>query len=251
MNALSTNDRDGCPEFDVALMDLAAGDAVDAATREHLARCGRCSLALATYRGTIDAVRGTVTTLAPRARMSFTWMHAAAALIVIALGVRLARHEQPPRVVEVAAIDARPSDDAALTRLDADTARLDAGMCTFLMGAAMGVVQTPLGGDAYDGHRYGMKLALRKAIFAELAAAEKAQRERAVAQNTWHGHAWSREDDRGYQERALAQSLATRHGLSLSQVYLILDEGIRDKWPGPDGEPLIATTPPQDPRDTW
>ncbi|MCA9588832.1 MAG: hypothetical protein KC657_26130 [Myxococcales bacterium] len=113
------------------------------------------------------------------------------------------------------------------------------------------VVQTPLGGDAYDGHRYGMKLALRKAIFAELAAAEKAQRERAVAQNTWHGHAWSREDDRGYQERALAQSLATRHGLSLSQVYLILDEGIRDKWPGPDGEPLIATTPPQDPRDTW
>ena len=55
----------------------------------------------------------------------------------------------------------------------------------------------------------------------------------------------------GAQERALAQSLATRHGLSLSQVYLILDEGIRDKWPGPDGEPLIATTPPQDPRDTW
>jgi hypothetical protein len=112
-------------------------------------------------------------------------------------------------------------------------------------------VQTPLGGDAYDGHRYGMKLAQRKAIFAELAAAEKAQRDRAIAQNTWHGHAWSREDDRGYQERALAQSLATRNGLSLTQVYLILDEGIRDKWPGPDGAPLIATTPPQDPRDTW
>lgn len=145
MNAPSTNHRDGCPEFDFALMDLAAGDAVDAATREHLARCGRCSLALAAYRGTIDAVRGTVTTLTPRARMSFTWMHAAAALIVIALGARLARHEPPPRIVEVAAIDARPSDDAALTRLDADTARLDAGLCTFLMGSAMGVVQTPLG----------------------------------------------------------------------------------------------------------
>ncbi len=110
---------------------------------------------------------------------------------------------------------------------------------------------TPLGGEEHEGHRYGMMLEKRKAIFDELAAAEIAERQRALAANTWEGHLWSREDDRGYKEMTLARSIAMRNNISLSHVYLILDEGLRKQWPGPDGKPLPATTPPQDPRSTW
>jgi hypothetical protein len=110
---------------------------------------------------------------------------------------------------------------------------------------------TPLGGEEHEGHRYGLLLEKRKAIFAELAAAEIAERKRATEANAWLGHMWSREDDRGHQELSLARSLALKHNVSLSVVYMILDEGIRKKWPAPDGNPLPATTPPQDPRSTW
>lgn len=111
--------------------------------------------------------------------------------------------------------------------------------------------QVPLGGEEHEGHRYGLTLEKRKAIFDELAAAEIAERKRAIEKNTWDGHLWSREDDRGYQELHHARALAAKHGVSLTHVYLILDEGIRKKWPAPDGNPLPPTTPPQDPRSTW
>lgn len=91
----------------------------------------------------------------------------------------------------------------------------------------------------------------RRAIFARIAAGEIAERKRAIAANTWQGHQWSREDDRGWQERTLLRSLASEYKISLSQVFLILDEGIRAKWPGPDGEPLKGTTPALEPRTTW
>jgi hypothetical protein len=70
----------------------------------------------------------------------------------------------------------------------------------------------------------------------------------AIAANTWKGHLWSREDDRGHYERVKMRELAARYEGTLTQMYLILDEGIRNKWPGPDGQPLPATTPPWDPR---
>jgi hypothetical protein len=111
--------------------------------------------------------------------------------------------------------------------------------------------KSPLGPDEYEGFRYGMTLETREAIFDELAIAEESERRRAIESNTWQGHLWSREDDRGQQELTLARALAKKHGVSLSQVYLVLDEAIREKWPGPDGKPLKATTPPQDPRSTW
>jgi hypothetical protein len=47
------------------------------------------------------------------------------------------------------------------------------------------------------------------------------------------------------------RQLAQRHGISLTATYLILDEGIRAKWPGPSGEPLPGTTPALNPRSTW
>jgi hypothetical protein len=111
--------------------------------------------------------------------------------------------------------------------------------------------KTPMGPDEYEGFRYGMPLETREAIFEELAEAEAAERARAIENNTWKGHLWSREDDRGQQELKLARHLAKKYDVSLSQVYLVLDEAIREKWPTASGEPLLATTPPQDPRSTW
>ncbi len=105
--------------------------------------------------------------------------------------------------------------------------------------------------EEIEDYRFRYPERVRREIFREIATAEIAERKRAIAANTWNGHRWSREDDRGHYERVKMRELASRYKGTLSQMYLILDEGIREKWPGPDGEPLIATTPPWDPRTTW
>ena len=92
--------------------------------------------------------------------------------------------------------------------------------------------------------RFGMTETIRREIFAELADAEVNERRRAITMNTWGGHAWSREDDLGYVQRARAREVAQRYRVSLSQVFLVLDEGIRRRWPGPDGLPLRGTSEP-------
>ncbi len=92
--------------------------------------------------------------------------------------------------------------------------------------------------------RFGMTEAMRREVFRELADAEVNERRRALTLNTWGGHAWSREDDLGYVQRARAREVAGRNRLSLAQVYLVLDEGIRARWPGPDGQPLRGTSEP-------
>ncbi|HVH47784.1 MAG TPA: hypothetical protein VM925_35855 [Labilithrix sp.] len=103
-----------------------------------------------------------------------------------------------------------------------------------------------------DDYRFRLPERTRREIFRELATAELAERARAIAANSWNGHIWSREDDRGYQERVAARAAAAKHKVSLSQIYLVLDEGIRERWPGPDGKPLPATTPPLDIRsNSW
>lgn len=105
--------------------------------------------------------------------------------------------------------------------------------------------------EEIEDYRFKYPERIRREIFMEIATAELAERQRAIAQNTWNGHAWSREDDRGHYERVKMRELAARYKGTLTQMYLILDEGIREKWPGPDGNPLPATTPPWDPRTTW
>jgi hypothetical protein len=102
----------------------------------------------------------------------------------------------------------------------------------------------PIPAVEIDDYRFRLPERMRREIFAEVAAAELAERQRAIAANTWKGHAWSTEDDRGHYERIAVRAAAAKHKLSLSQVYLVLDEGIRSKWPAPDGKPLPATTPP-------
>ncbi|CAN5915221.1 hypothetical protein BH11MYX4_BH11MYX4_18880 [soil metagenome] len=109
----------------------------------------------------------------------------------------------------------------------------------------------PIPSEEIEDYRFRLPERTRREIFEEIAENEQAQREHAIKTNSWNGHLWSREDDRGHFERLFFRKLAKQHNISLSQVYLIHDEGIRAKWPGPDGTPLPATTPPLNPRQTW
>jgi hypothetical protein len=99
------------------------------------------------------------------------------------------------------------------------------------------------------GERFGVKEEIRRKVFAELAAAEPGHRE--TGHTSFPTEIWSAEDHRASFERHLAASLSTRFGLSLTQVYLIFDEGIRNHWPGPDGKPLSPQTVPLKPRRTY
>lgn len=102
----------------------------------------------------------------------------------------------------------------------------------------------PIPTEEIDDYRFRLPEHTRKEIFEDLATAELSERARAKAANTWNGHLWSREDDRGHYERVAARAAAAKYKISLTQVYLVLDEGIREHWLAPNGEPLPATTPP-------
>jgi hypothetical protein len=97
--------------------------------------------------------------------------------------------------------------------------------------------------EEIEDYRFQLPERTRHEIFTDLATAELSERARAIAQNTWPGSAWSREDDRGHYERVAVRAAAGKFGISISQVYLVLDEGIRNHWLAPNGEPLPATTP--------
>lgn len=96
--------------------------------------------------------------------------------------------------------------------------------------------------------RFGVPLAVRKKVFEELASAEPGAR--AEGKRAFPGAelAWSAEDHRGSFERQKVAELSGRYGLSRTQIYLILDEGIRQKWTGPDGQPLAPNVVPLHPR---
>jgi len=99
-----------------------------------------------------------------------------------------------------------------------------------------------------EGARFGVPDSVRHSVFNEIAAAEPA----AIANGkaTFAGPAleWSAEDHRGAFERGTVASMMTKYHLSMTQVYLILDEGIRNHWPGPDGKALNPHTVPLNPR---
>jgi hypothetical protein len=97
-----------------------------------------------------------------------------------------------------------------------------------------------------NGVRFGLDAAARKEIFAELAAAEPAARAGGIA--GFPGLPWSQEDHRCAFERETARNLAVKRGVPLTVIYLVLDEGIREKWPGADGKPLTPKTVPLLPR---
>lgn len=103
-----------------------------------------------------------------------------------------------------------------------------------------------LPGDGPNGVRFGLLEDLRHEIFREISSGEPAARSRAA--QAFPGDPWSIEDHRASFERDIVRGIAQRRGLSLSQVYLVLDEGIRQHWPGPDGKPLSGKSSPLSPR---
>lgn len=108
--------------------------------------------------------------------------------------------------------------------------------------------QPVLSGDDVNGVRFGVPEATRRQVFADFAKAEPQSRANGVSSFPGPELAWSAEDHRGAYERKTAAELMGRYGLTMSQVYLILDEGIRGRWPGPDGQPLDPHTVPLNPR---
>lgn len=103
----------------------------------------------------------------------------------------------------------------------------------------------PAEGAEAPGIRFGLDEPTRRAIFAKIAATDGAARRRAEGR---FADAWSREDDRAADERQKVFELARERGISLSQVYLVMDEGIRGSWPAPNGKRLDASTVPLKPR---
>ncbi|HEY8079152.1 MAG TPA: hypothetical protein VIF62_33700 [Labilithrix sp.] len=100
----------------------------------------------------------------------------------------------------------------------------------------------------HDDVKFGVPLELRKRIFAELAAAEPHERAEGAQKFPGFDLEWSAEDHRGGLERKAVTNASNEHQLSLTQVYLILDEGIREHWLGPDGQPLSPRVVPLHPR---
>lgn len=94
--------------------------------------------------------------------------------------------------------------------------------------------------------RYGLPLARRREIFTLIAATENHSREMGVV--AFPGMPWSQEDHRAAFERDAVRNIAASTKITLQQAYLVLDEGVRSQWPGPDGKPLTATVVPLDPR---
>ena len=101
--------------------------------------------------------------------------------------------------------------------------------------------------DAAEDVRFGLPVAERRAIFTRVVRGEPGYRR--LAESRFAPHAFSVNDDRAWGEMHDARALdRERDDLTLSQIYLIVDEGIRRRWPGPNGQPLQATVPPLDPR---
>lgn len=96
--------------------------------------------------------------------------------------------------------------------------------------------------------KFGLDISVRKQIFAELAAAEPKARIESRRSFPGPDLAWSADDERGARERREIAALMVKYKVTMTQAYLVLDEGIRERWPGPDGQPLQATTTPLHPR---
>jgi hypothetical protein len=96
------------------------------------------------------------------------------------------------------------------------------------------------------GVRFGLGDSARREIFREIATGEPTARVRAAQH--FPGDPWSTEDDRAAFERDTVRGIALRRQTSLSQVYLVLDEGIREHWLGPDGHTLSPQSYPLAPR---
>jgi hypothetical protein len=100
--------------------------------------------------------------------------------------------------------------------------------------------------DSRPNEKFGLSLEKRMEIFREFADAEPAARSKGHA--LFADQPWSAEDDRAATEHHLAHAMSIQRGISLTRIYLALTEGIANHWVGSDGQPLVATTEPLQPR---
>jgi hypothetical protein len=164
-----------------------------------------------------------------------------------------AEREEPPEAELGAASEwlglvdfSRPARNAESVwlRVGAFVAGLTALLYVVRGGAAQVLYARPLPRltpDEHVGYRYGLSEETRRAIFAELAAAETGEAVPSLERA-------KRSGDRGSVEASLVWSLAARHRVSTSAIWAVLEQGIRERWPGPDGAPLRADPPFQDAR---
>lgn len=87
---------------------------------------------------------------------------------------------------------------------------------------------------------------MQRALFDEVVREEPAARDR--ARDDWAHHRWSQQDAFGAFERDRISGLAGQKGLSVQDLFRVVDLGLRAGWPGPDGKPLDVSTVPLRPR---
>lgn len=97
-----------------------------------------------------------------------------------------------------------------------------------------------------DGRKFGLTLDERLEIFRKYA--DHDPRWKKIAQGDFPTHEWSQADHYHSHARSHALFLARKLKLHPSQVFMVADEGIHEKWPGKDGKPVDATIAPLDPR---
>lgn len=85
-----------------------------------------------------------------------------------------------------------------------------------------------------------------RALFDEAVRGELNDRDK--ARDDWAHHRWSQLDAFGALENDRLSKLAADKSLSPQDVFLVVDHGLREGWPGPDGKPLDVTTVPLKPR---
>lgn len=86
----------------------------------------------------------------------------------------------------------------------------------------------------------------RRPLFDELTRDEPQERER--AKDDWAHHPWSQQDAFGALELDRVSRFSQRQNVTKQALFLLIDDGLRSHWPGPDGKPLVTTTVPLKPR---
>jgi hypothetical protein len=126
-----------------------------------------------------------------------------------------------------------------------------AAVAVLLVRPIVGPQLPPLPGPTADGARLGLTLAARRQIFGEIARTEAPAVQK--GKEGFPDDPWSAQDHATSFERDTVREIASRHKVSLSAAYLILDEGMHEKWPvpGAHGKPLDGAIVPLHPRRVW
>jgi hypothetical protein len=83
-------------------------------------------------------------------------------------------------------------------------------------------------------------------LFDEVTRDEPKDRE--AAKDDWAHHAWSQQDAFGALELERVSRFSRNQNVTKQALFLLIDDGLRAHWPGPDGKPLITRTVPLKPR---